>query len=77
VNQPVKATFQSPGSHAEYSVYWNGKTYGNGNQYLAVRSESGKEQKVVVNNGRAVEYSMSYGREWAEAAAKSVGLIHE
>jgi len=74
-NRPVKATFQSPGSHAEYQAYWNGKTYQNGNQYITVRAGSGKEMKVVVNGGVCTEYHMSYGRELAEAAAKSVGLL--
>ena len=74
-NQPVKSEFNQPGSGQVWQSFWNGKTYGNGNQYISARPQSGSEVRITVNNRRIVEVSGQRSREFGEAAAKSVGLM--
>lgn len=74
MTEQVKSQFAQPGSGQVWNSFWNGKTYGNGNQYITCRVGN-SEVRVTINEGRVESVSGARSREFGEAAAKSVGLL--
>jgi len=74
MTEQVKSQFAQPGSGQVWSTFWNGKTYGNGNQYITCRVGN-SEVRVTVNNGAIESVSGARSLDFGKEAAKSVGLL--
>lgn len=70
----MNATFQFAGN--EYSLYTNGKVYGNGIQYVEVKS--GYQRSSGQWDHHAGSWKKQLGNPWFnEAVAKAAGFIKE